>query len=94
METVSKKGGLAMCKPLKTLDTRPNAAGVERLRCPSCGGSVLTHLLPDTEARSVGLFCGRCRMVNVLDITPVKGGHTVELLRREWVEKTGQKRRE
>lgn len=83
-----------MCKPLKTINTRPNEAGVERLRCPSCGGPVLIRLLPDTEARSVGLFCGRCRVVNVLDITPVEGGHSVALLRRDWVEESGQKRRE
>ncbi len=79
-----------MQKPLKTMETRPDERGVEKLICPSCENKTLLHLRPDTEAYHVGLCCKLCRFVSTVNIRPTEQGHTVEVTAWERLKRPGK----
>ena len=38
--------------------------------CPACGKHKVLKLLPNTEARSLAVFCKRCGKESIVNISP------------------------
>lgn len=43
----------------------------EWLKCPACGKHNVLKLLPETEAKSLVVYCKRCGQESIVNISPV-----------------------